>query len=68
MAEKIAIEIKLSIVEADFAQKGCFVETNSLAKHFRSAPEISADLKKFVGKKVTVSNVTRFPKESGPYK
>ena len=62
MAEKIEIEIKLPIVEADFVQKGCLVETNSLAKRFTSAPEIRAELKKFVGKKVTVSNVRRFPK------
>ena len=47
--------------------KGCFVETNSLAKRFTSAPEISSELKKFIGKKVTVSNVRRFPNESGPY-
>ena len=60
MAEEIAIEIKFSIVEAEFAQKGCFVDTNSLAKHFTSTPEISAKLKKFVGKKVIVSNVSRF--------
>jgi hypothetical protein len=49
-------------------RKGCFVETNSLAKRFTSTPEISAELKKFVGKKVTVLNVRRFPNESGPYK
>ena len=47
--------------------KGCFVETNSLAKRFTSVPEISSELKKFIGKKVTVSNVRRFPNESGPY-
>ena len=49
-------------------RKGCLVEANSLAKHSTSTPEISAELKKFVGKKVTVSNVRLFPDESGPYK
>ena len=68
MAEKIAIEINFQSLRLILPRKCCFVETNSLAKGFMSVPEISAELKKFVGKKVTVLNVTRFPNESGLYK
>ena len=68
MAEEITIEIKFSIVRLILPRKGCSVETNSFAKRFTSTPEISAELKTFVGKKVTVSNVRRFPNELGPYK
>lgn len=44
-------------------QENCFIETNGLAKHFTTAPEMRTEFKK-----VTVMTVNCFSNESGLYR